>query len=418
VLPGEELGQRWRSARATLAVTHLDSAAASTPSQATVAAQAAHLAAEAALGSYVAQEAAAERLAAARSTLAGLLGPALTAGDIAFHHSATTAFTTLLTAWPLPPGARIGIVPSDFSSNWLALRARAERDGLELVDLPVSPDGRIDVDRLAAGTAALDRLSLVAFPEVPSQRGIVQPAAAVAALCRDAGVPLLLDVAQSLGQVDVTAAGATGGVTAYAGTARKWMCGPRGVGFLAVRPDFVERLGLGAPSGRAARWAPDPGGRPDARQREARPWPRPGETGGRVVPLPGVGRFAVNEPPTAAWLGFANALDEHVRASPATVRARLQALARAARRRLDGVAGWRLGEAADAPCGIVTLLPPAGVDPAAVRTRLRLEVGILVSAIDEARARDAVPVLRVSAHVDTTLADLDRLADALADSTW
>ncbi|MBL7486657.1 aminotransferase class V-fold PLP-dependent enzyme [Frankia sp. AgB1.9] len=399
-LPGDELGQAWLAARAGLTVTHLDTAAAGVPSGAVRAAQTAYLATEASLGSYAAQyEVAAGPLAVARGTLAGLLDPALRAADVAFHHSATSALAALLAAWPLPPGGRVGIVPSDFRSNWLALLDRAARDGLELVDLPTQPDGRLDVDRLARGDgpAALDGLDLVMFPEVPSQRGIVQPTAAVAALCRAAGVPLLLDVAQSLGQVDVTAAGATGGVTAYAGTSRKWLCGPRGVGFVAVRPDFAERLGVAAASGYAAGWEPDPAA--------------PG--GSRVVPAPGLSRFDVGEAPVAGWLGFAAALAEHADAGPGAVRARIHALAGAARRRLDGLAGWRLGEDVDSPCGIVTLLPAAGVDPAAVKDRLAGEERILTTAIGPARARDAVPVLRVSPPVHATLADLDRLAEAL-----
>jgi len=398
-LPAAELGRRWRAARAGLATVHLDAAAAGVPSRAVVEAQAAHLAAEATVGSYVAQERAAARLDAARGTLAGLLDPALTAADVAFHHCATAAFGALLDAWPLPRGGRVGIVPSDFSSNLLVLRARALRDGLELVDLPTSPDGRLDVDALSrgAGSAALDGLDLVTFPEIPSQRGIVQPTAAVATLCRDAGVPVLLDVAQSLGQVDVAATGATGGVTAYVGTSRKWLCGPRGVGFLAVRPGFVDRFGAPAPTGYTARWVDDAA--------------LPG--GGRIVALGGVGRFDVGEAPVAARVGLAVALAEHLEAGPAQVRARIQALAAAARRRFDGLAGWRLGEDVDSPSGIVTLRPPPGVDPAAVRPRLQRAENIVTTAIDETRARDSVPALRVSPHAYSTLADLDGLAAAL-----
>ncbi|MDT3442032.1 MULTISPECIES: aminotransferase class V-fold PLP-dependent enzyme [unclassified Pseudofrankia] len=398
-VPFPDLGRRWLAAREGLAVVHLDAAAAGPASQAVVDAQTSHLAAEATLGSYGAQERAAERLDAARAALAGLLDPALAEADVAFHHCATSAFTALLDAWPLPRGGRVGIVPSDFSSNLLALRARALRDGLELVDLPVLPDGRIDVDRLRRGDgpAVLDRLDLVTFPEVPSQRGIVQPTVAVAALCRDAGVPVLLDVAQSLGHVDATAAGATGGVAAYVGTSRKWLCGPRGVGFLAVRPDFVDRLGVPAPTGYTARWEPDP--------------VAPG--GGRLVAFGGVGRFDIGEAPVAARVGLAAALAEHVEAGPERVRARIQALGTAARRRLGGVAGWRLGEDAASPSGIVTLRPPRGIDPAAIRARLQREERILTTAIDETRARDAVPALRVSPHVHSTPADLDHLAEAL-----
>jgi pyridoxal 5-phosphate dependent beta-lyase len=405
---------QWRSARSNLAVTHLDAAAAGVPSDGVLAAQAAHLAREATIGSYVAQYEAADRLAAARGVLAELLDPALGADDISFHHGAQAAFSALLAAWPLPRGARVGVVPSDFCSNWLALRARADRDALEMVDLPVHPDGRIDVERLAAGggPAALDRLDLVTFPEVPSQRGIVQPTAAVAALCRDAGVPLLLDVAQSLGQVDVTVAGATGGVTAYAGTSRKWLCGPRGVGFLAVRPEFVDRLGLAAATGYTSRWAPD-----DPAEAAGRSWPRSGETGGHLVPAAGIGRFQVGEASFAAWLGLATALHEYATTGPATARAGIQALARAARHRLAGVAGWRLGEDADSPAGIVTLLPPPGVAPATIQATLRREANIVVSAIDHARARDAVPSLRVSPHLYSTVDDLDTLAVALEKAT-
>jgi len=399
LVPSPELAERWRAARAGLTGVHLDAAAAGATSRAVIDAQVEQLTAEATLGSYVAQERAAEQLDAARSALAGLLDPALTGADVAFHHSATSAFATMVGAWPLPPGGRIGIVPSDFSSNLLLLRARARRDGLELIDLPLLADGRVDVERLGrgAGQAGLDRLDLVTFPEVPSQRGIVQPTAAVAALCREAGVPLLLDVAQSLGQVDVSAAGATGGVTAYVGTSRKWLCGPRGVGFLAARPDFVDRLGVPAPTGYTARWEPDP--------------PAPG--GGRLVAAAGVGRFDVGEAPVAARVGLAVALAEHLEAGPALVRARVQALAAAARRRLVAVAGWRLGEDVASASGIVTLLPPRGVDPARVRDRLQRHENILASAIDTTRARDAVPALRVSPHVYSTLADLDQLADAL-----
>jgi pyridoxal 5-phosphate dependent beta-lyase len=438
--PDAELGRRWRAGRAPIEIAHLDAAAAARPSQATIQAQVDHLMAETTLGGYVAEERVAERLTGARAALAGLLDPDLSAADVTFHHSGTTAFAAVLAAWPLPAGGRVGVVPSEYGSNLIALRARAARDGLTLVDLPTGADGLIDLDRLDRGDpVALDRLDLVTFPHVPSHRGIAQPAAAVAARCRAAGVPLLLDVAQSLGQVDVTTAGAA----AYVGTARKWLCGPRGVGFLAVRADVVERLGAPEPSLYAARWEDGPrdaGDRPGPANRTGAPDQLATAAGGtavgagtagrtaagsgtigggavgagRLVPGGGVGRFGLGEVPVAAQVGLAAALEEYLDAGPARIRARIHALARGARAALDGVGGWRVGEDVASPVGIVTLRPPPGVEVAGLRTRLYREAGVLSTELGPIRARDAVPALRISPHVYTTQADLVRLADALA----
>lgn len=86
--------------------------------------------------------------------------------------------------------------------------------------------------RVAPGdvTAALrPDTALVCLQSANHEVGTVQPVAEVADLCRAAGVPLLVDAAQSLawGRVD-------GGWSLLAGSAHKWG-GPAGVGLLAVR---------------------------------------------------------------------------------------------------------------------------------------------------------------------------------------
>lgn len=395
VVPEPEIGRRWRTARARAGVVHLDAAAAARPSIATVTDQTDHLRQENLVGAYIAEMEAAEVLAGARARLATLLGPGLTADDVVFQHSASTGFAALLAAWPLPPGSRVGVVPGEYGSNLLLLATRAARDGLELVELPVDPLGRIDLDRLdrAPGPARLEDLALVTFPHVPSQRGVAQPAAEVAARCAAAGVDLILDVAQSLGQVDLAGIGAA----AYVGTSRKWLCGPRGAGFTAVRPDVVDRLGPGAPSLHSAH--PH-----DLRAHPALP----------ARPLPGPSRMAVGEAAVASRVGLATALTELLAEDLGAMRDRITALARHARRTLDGVSGWRLGEEADSPTGIVTLRPPAGVDPLAVCRALYVEARILTSPIPAGRAPElTAPVLRASTHVYSSPAEIEQLAEAL-----
>ncbi|GAB3859503.1 cysteine desulfurase/sulfurtransferase TusA family protein [Dactylosporangium cerinum] len=94
--------------------------------------------------------------------------------------------------------------------------------------VPVSLTGRVD---LGALETALDspEVALAAVQSANHEVGTVQPVAAAAALCGAAGVPLLVDAAQSIGRVPLPA-----GWSLLAGSARKWG-GPAGVGVLAVR---------------------------------------------------------------------------------------------------------------------------------------------------------------------------------------
>ena len=146
------------------------------------------------------------------------------------------------------------------------MRQVADRTGAAVVVVPDDEHGQVDVDRL---TSMLDeRVKLVSLVHVPSQGGLVQPAAAVGAACRAAGVPLLLDACQSIGQlpVDVDEIGCD----MLSATGRKFLRGPRGTGFLYVRRELIEALEPPLLDLQAAEWQPDGSYviRPDARRFE------------------------------------------------------------------------------------------------------------------------------------------------------
>src|SRR4051812_25758200 len=69
----------------------------------------------------------------------------------------------------------------------------------------------------------------------------VEPLGAVAAR----GIPVLLDGAQSLGAIDVDVR--TLGVTFFAGSGQKWLCGPVGSGTLWLDPAWRDRVAAAAP---------------------------------------------------------------------------------------------------------------------------------------------------------------------------
>ncbi|OKK20250.1 cysteine desulfurase [Streptomyces sp. CB02488] len=112
-------------------------------------------------------------------------------------------------------------------SSVLHSAADHESRGGTVTEVPVDRSGA--VDPAAYGAALREDTALACLQSANHEVGTVQPVAEVAALCREAGVPLLVDAAQSLGLEPVP-----GGWSLLAASAHKWG-GPAGVGLLAVR---------------------------------------------------------------------------------------------------------------------------------------------------------------------------------------
>ncbi|GAA2213636.1 ergothioneine biosynthesis PLP-dependent enzyme EgtE [Nonomuraea monospora] len=399
------MAESWRAARTVMPPGHLDAAGCNVPSDRVLDVMTAHLRLERERGGY----GAAPDLAPARTALAALVGGALNdgalndggpgdggpsggggPGRVAFLESGTAAMAALLGGWRLGPGARIGCAPTEYGSTLMLLRHLAPQRGWHLIDLPVDGDARIDPDavrtRLAAG------LDLVIVSHVGSHHGVVQPAPEIGALCGQAGVPFVLDVCQSLGHVDARGTGAT----AYVGTSRKWLAGPRGVGFLIV-PGLTPAMDAPAPT------------------LSGHLWDDPSLDGGEVTPVEGAARYESSEGPIAARAGLGAAVLEHHELGPSAVHAHLAELGRTARGLLDGAGGWRVAEPLDEPSALVTLVPPPGdtAERAAARAaRASLMVGVVPTARAPLHLRE--PVLRVSPPPGTPLDTLESLARTLA----
>ncbi|SEF87902.1 pyridoxal 5-phosphate dependent beta-lyase [Nonomuraea solani] len=356
---------------------HLDAAGCNVPADRVLDAVVGHLRLERERGGY----AAVPDLTEARTALAALVG----AGpeDVAYLESGTAAMAALLGGWDLAPGSRVGVARTEYGGTVLLLRRLAARRGWRLVDLPVDGDARVDPDGLRSRlTAGLD---LVVVSHLGSHHGVVQPAAELGALCRAAGVPFVLDVCQSLGQVEVRGIGAS----AYVGTSRKWLAGPRGAGFLIV-PDLTPAMDAPAPTLGGHLLDEDP------------------------VPVRGVARYESSEGAIASRVGLGAAVREQHELGPALY-AHLAGLGRTARDLLDGAGGWRVAEPLGEPSAIVTLRPPPG-DPAEHAAARAAEASLLVNVVPTARAPLHLrePVLRVSPPPGTPEETLRTLARVLA----
>jgi hercynylcysteine S-oxide lyase len=372
VTDSDSLPDRWRAARPPVAGLHLDSAACSRQSFAVIDAAAQHARNEAEVGGYVAAEAATPVLDAGRAAFAALTGMA--DAEVVFTTGSLNALDLLLGSWAAE-GRTVACLPGEYGPNLGMMAAH----GFDHRLLPTLEDGRVALDDAALALDA-DRPDFVHLTAVASHSGVVQPLAMIARLCGELGLPLVVDAAQALGQVDC----AVGADVTYA-SSRKWIAGPRGVGFLAMRRDLMERLRprLPAPS------------MPVARQLE------------------------FGEANVAARVGFSVALGEHLAYGPELVRARLAELGGISRTVLGEVPGWAVFEEAEEPSAITTLTPVDGADPKAVREWLLAQQRILTTyaGVERAPLELTAPVLRISPHVDATEEELERFAEALEAAT-
>jgi hercynylcysteine S-oxide lyase len=370
------LADRWREARPPAAGLHLDSAACSRQSFAVIDAAALHARHEAEVGGYVAAQAAAPALDAGRAAFAALTG--MTDADVVYTTGSLNALDLLLGSWPAERRT-LACLPGEYGPNLAVMAAH----GFDRQLLPTLEDGRLALDDAAFALEA-DPPDFVHLTPVASHSGVLQPVSMIAQLCRELGVPLVVDAAQALGQVDC----AVGADVTYS-SSRKWIAGPRGVGFLAVRPDLTERL---HPRLAAPEWS---------------------------ASFSVAQQLEFGEANIAARVGVSVALGEYLAFGPEVVRARLAELGSISRTTLADVPGWAVIEEAEEPSAITTLAPVDGAEPQAVREWLLAERRILTTyaGVQRAPLEMTAPVLRISPHADTTAGDLESFAEALIAAT-
>ena len=233
---------------------HLNSAGASLMPKTVIEAVESHFNLEASIGGYEAESEAADEIAMAYEHVSKLLGT--TTFNIAFSEHATASFVAAISSVRFAPGSVLLTTLNDYVSNQIQYLALAQRFGVEVVRAPEALEGGVD---LTAMEALIHRLrpKLVAVTHIPTNSGLVQNVEAIGAMCRAEDILYLVDGCQSIGQMPVDVE--TIGCDYFSATARKYLRGPRGAGFLYVS-DRVLASGYEPlfPDLRGADWiAPD-----------------------------------------------------------------------------------------------------------------------------------------------------------------
>lgn len=173
----------------------------------------------------------------ARAQVADLVN--IDSGWVNFTASATEAVNTAVwSAFMLRSrqGCRVVVTAVEHAAVFEAARG-LERFGIDVVTVPVAKSGSLDIDVLRC--AMTDNVFLVAVMWANNETGVVFPIRAVADLCSERGVPLLVDAVQAAGRLDIELGALP--VTYVALSSHK-LYGPKGGGALIGSPRSIVPL--------------------------------------------------------------------------------------------------------------------------------------------------------------------------------
>ncbi len=344
-----------------------------------------YLALEQELGGYEAELARREELEGVYHTVARLVGgnPA----EIALTQNATRAWDMIFYALDFQPGDRVLTCRSEYASNYIAFLQRQRQTGLEIVVLEDDSEGAVCLESLRRELTPCTKL--VAINHMPTNGGLVQPAQEIGKIVKPHPALFLLDACQTAGQLplDVKLLGCD----ALSATSRKYLRGPRGLGFLWCSQQLTRSLEPPMLDLHAATWF-----QPDRyRLREdAR-------------------RFECYEGFVAGRLGLGAAAEYALEVGLENSWPRLQQLADSARQGLSRISGVEVHDLGRTRGGIVTFTV-ADLAPETVREELsRRRINVWTCSANSARldmeARKLDRVVRASFHYYNTEQEVERL---------
>lgn len=356
-----------------------------------------HIRLESEIGGYEASDVKSAEIESGYESLANVIG--CKARNIAVVGNATAGFIQALSVFDLARGDQIITSRSDYTSNQIQYLALHRRLDVELLHVPDLPEGGADP---AALTEILGRSTrpgarrIVAMSWVPTNSGLVQDLEAIGAVCEQHDVPYIVDACQAVGQIPISVERLR--CDYLSATARKFLRGPRGVGFMYAsdralargdHPLFVDMRG--------ARWT----------------------SADTYEVVESAKRFEDWEFPYALVLGQAAAARYALGVGIENAQSRSWELATQLRKRLETVDGVRVLDRGSTRCAIVTAAFD-GIDARDVVSHLRTLNINSVSSLREFGQLDfgdkkVDTAIRLSPHYYNTEAEVDEAADAVAD---
>jgi isopenicillin-N epimerase len=328
-------------------------------------------------------------LAAAREALGRFLNAP--AADLVYVPNATFGVNVVARSLRLGPEDEVLTTDHEYGACERAWRYMSRERGFAIVRQPIAlplTTAKAIVEALWSGVTP--RTRVIFLSHITSPTAVRFPVEAICARARAEGILTVIDGAHAPGQVplDLSAVGAD----FYAGNCHKWLCAPKGAGFLYARPEvqpLIEPLIVG--------W-----GWNDAPGNDTLSF---GSTFLDFLQYPGTNDYA-------AYLAVPAAIDFQAQHDWPAVRARCHALAAAAIGRIEALTG-RPSLYPQPPGDFYVQMAAAALPPIAdlpsFKQRLYEKYRVEVPCIQWGERQ----FIRVSIQGYNTLRDVDGLINAL-----
>jgi len=180
----------------------------------------------------------ADLLAQAREALALYLGA--DPGHLVFVPNATSGVNTVAKSIPLLPGDEILTTDHEYGACDNAWEFVCRHTGAKYlpVEIPLPFQAETFAERLWSRVTA--RTRVIFLSHITSTTALIFPVAELCRRAREAGILTLIDGAHVPGQISLQLDEL--GADFYTGNCHKWLCAPKGVGFLHARPEHHRLL--------------------------------------------------------------------------------------------------------------------------------------------------------------------------------